>query len=240
MSSGGMRAGPLRLVIFDLDGTLVDSKHNIVFAVGEVAKILGLTPPAPEHIPKVIGLTLVDALAALFPDVDPATHQTLDKEYREVFVRMRATPGYVEPLFPGTHELLADLESAGFLLGVATGKAKRGATYVLNRHGLTERFVTVQTPDDAPGKPHSGMILNALAATGVEPENALMIGDTTYDIHMALAAGANALGVSWGNHSVTELQSAGAHRLVDRLGDLLHACEALTNPPHREARHEVR
>ncbi len=234
-----MTAKPNRLVIFDLDGTIVDSQHNIVFAVGEVAKLLSLTPPAPDVIPKVIGLTLVDALAALFPEVDASRHQTLDKEYREVFVRMRATPGYDEPLFPGTLDLIEALDKAGFLLGVATGKAKRGATYVLNRHGLSERFVTVQTPDDAPGKPHPVMILNALAATGVEPENAVMIGDTTYDIHMALAAGINAVGVSWGNHSVTELQCAGAHRLVDRLDDLLHACEALTAPSHHKARHEV-
>ena len=232
-------AAPLRLVIFDLDGTIVDSKHNIIFAVGEAAKLLGLTPPSPEVIPKVIGLTLVDALAALFPDVDAAAHKTLDREYREIFVRMRATPGYDEPLFAGTQELLTALDQAGFLLGIATGKAKRGVNYVLNRHGWAGRFVTLQTPDDGPGKPHPSMVLRAMSETGVEPENTVMIGDTTFDIHMALAAGAKAVGVSWGNHSVTELQSAGAHRLVDRMGDLLHACEDLTTH-ERKVRHEVR
>jgi phosphoglycolate phosphatase len=221
---------PLRLAIFDLDGTLVDSKHNIVAAVGEVARILNLAPPAPDVVPKVIGLSLLDALTALFPDVDPAMHQSLDREYRAAFVRMRQRPDHSEPLFPGTHEVLDQLEEAGFLLGIATGKATRGVDYVLNRHGLTQRFATVQTPDKAPGKPHPGMVLQALAETGVEGRNAVVIGDTTFDIHMALAAGAGAVGVTWGNHSVTELKAAGAHRLIDRLDELLHAAEALTAP----------
>ncbi len=225
---------PLRLAIFDLDGTLVDSKHNIVAAVGEVAQILNLTPPAPEVVPKVIGLSLTEALAALFPDVDPAMHKTLDKEYREVFVRMRQRPDHDEPLFPGTHEVLDQLESAGFLLGIATGKATRGVNYVLNRHGLAGRFATVQTPDIAPGKPHPGMVLQALAETGVEGRNALVIGDTSFDIHMALAADTHAVGVTWGNHTVTELKAAGAHRLIDRLDQLLHAAEDLTGQTLQE------
>ena len=221
---------PSRLVIFDLDGTLVDSKHNIVSAVAEVAKILGLPGPLPEQVPRVIGLSLIEALAQLFPDVDPATHHDLDREYREAFVRLRASPGYREPLFDGTHAALDALEKEGFLLGVATGKAKRGTSHVLNLHGLTARFVTVQTADDGPGKPHPGMILRALSETGVEPAHAVMIGDTTYDIQMARAAGVGAIGVSWGNHPAAELKAAGAHRMIDSLDDLLHAAVSITTP----------
>lgn len=219
---------PLRLVVFDLDGTLVDSKANIVRAVGAVAKILSLPEPSPEQVARFIGLSLGEALARLFPDVDPATHQALDREYRETFARFRSSPGYEEPLFPGTHEILAELDQAGFLLGIATGKAKRGADFFLNHHGFEGRFVTVQTADIAPGKPHPGMILQAMAETGVEPRHVIMIGDTSFDIQMARAAGVGAVGVSWGNHSVAELEAAGAHRLIDRLSELLHAAETLT------------
>ncbi len=221
-------SAPLRLVVFDLDGTLVDSKHNIIAAVEEVARILGITCPPKDVIPRVIGLSLMEALAQLFPDVDASRHKALDHEYREAFVRLRARPEYTEPLFEGTHEILADLDKHGFLLGIATGKARRGVNHFLERNGFQGRFVTVQTPEDAPGKPHPGMLLNALAATGVEARHAVMIGDTSYDIEMARAAGMHAVGVSWGNHPVAELRAAGAHRCVDRLADLLHAVHDLT------------
>ena len=221
---------PLRLVVFDLDGTIVDSKSNIIWAVNEVARIMGLPAPPADEVPRVIGLSLTEALARLFPDIDPTTLQMLDREYREAFVRMRASPGYQEPLFEGTLEVLDQLDKAGFLLGIATGKAKRGVDHVLKRHGLESRFVTVQHADNAPGKPHPGMVLQAMAETGVEPRHTVMIGDTSYDIQMARSAGASAIGVSWGNHPVRELQAAGAHRLIDRLSDLLHAAEALTAP----------
>jgi len=221
---------PLRLAIFDLDGTIVDSKHNIVHAVTEVAKTLRLECPPPEHIPRVIGLSLLEALTTLFPNVDPAMHQTLDREYRETFTRMRLRPDHSEPLFEGTLEALDALEGAGFLLGIATGKAQRGVDYFIKKNGFEKRFITIQTPDVAPGKPHPGMVLRAMAETGVEPGNTVMIGDTSYDIQMARSAGVGAIGVSWGNHSVTELKTAGAHHLIDRLSDLLHAVETLTAP----------
>lgn len=221
---------PVRMVVFDLDGTIVDSQANIVRAVSEVAGILGLPNPPADQVPRVIGLSLAEALAMLFPGVDTATHRNLDHEYREAFVRLRASPDYQEPLFDGTHDILNALEGAGFLLGIATGKATRGVRHVLNLHGLSGRFVTIQTPENAPGKPHPGMVLQAMAEVGVEPHNTIMVGDTTYDIHMGLAAGVKTVGVSWGNHPPEELKAAGAHRLIDRLSDLLHAAEALTVP----------
>jgi phosphoglycolate phosphatase len=223
-------SAPLRLVVFDLDGTLVDSKHNIIAAVEEVARILGITCPPQDVIPRVIGLSLMEALAQLFPDVDASRHKALDREYREAFVRLRARPEYTEPLFDGTHEILAELDKHGFLLGIATGKARRGAQHFIARNGFEGRFVTVQTPEDAPGKPHPGMVLNALRETGAEARHTVMIGDTSYDIEMARAAGVHAIGVSWGNHPVAELRAAGAHRCVDRLADLLHAVHDLTAP----------
>ena len=216
--------------MFDLDGTIVDSRHNIIAAVEEVARILNIPSPARDQIPRVIGLSLPEALAQLFPAVDASMHRQLDHEYREAFVRLRERQDYDEPLFSGTHEVLAHLEDAGFLLGIATGKARRGVTHVLERHGLEGRFATIQTPEDAPGKPHPGMLLRAMAGAGTEARHTVMIGDTSYDMHMARAAGVGAIGVSWGNHPVGDLRAAGAHRLVDRLADLLHAAQELTPP----------
>ncbi len=221
-------SGPLRLAVFDLDGTIVDSQHNIIAAVEEVARILRISSPPRDVIPRVIGLSLPEALAQLFPEVDAATHRALDHEYREAFVRMRARPDYSEPLFDGTHEALAELEGAGFLLGIATGKARRGVAHVLDRHRLKGRFITIQTPEDAPGKPHPGMLMSAMAGAGAAARHTVMIGDTTYDMQMARAAGVGAIGVSWGNHSVGELRAAGAQRLVERLTDLLQAAHDLT------------
>lgn len=220
----------LRLAVFDLDGTIVDSKANIVRAVHEAAAAMKLDPPDHQEIPKVIGLSLTEALGKLFPALEPPRLLELDQAYRDCFVRFRTMPDYDEPLFEGTHEVLDALDAEGVLLGIATGKAMRGIRHVLERHGLAKRFVTIQTPDHAPGKPHPEMLYRAMAEAGAAPARTVMIGDTSFDMLMARAAGVSALGVGWGNHPVTELKAAGAHRLVDRLGDLMHAIYGLTTP----------
>jgi phosphoglycolate phosphatase len=218
----------IRLAVFDLDGTLVDSRHNIARAVGDAAAQMGLAPPAPHLIPRVIGLTLHEALATLFPGVDAATLNKLDAIYRDCFVRYRATPDYEEPIFAGMHETLTALDDAGVILAIATGKARRGVDYFLERQGLVGRFAAIATPDTAPGKPHPGMILQAMEATGAMPAATVMIGDTTYDMLMARAAQTHAVGVSWGNHEGGELTAAGAHRLIDSLLELPQVVDALT------------
>ncbi len=221
---------PLRLAIFDLDGTIVDSKANIVRAVHEAAVNMKVAPPPLHEIPRVIGLSLTEALGRLFPALEPPRLMELDRAYRDCFNRFRTETGFSEPLFDGTHEVLDALDAQGVLLGIATGKAMRGVRHVLERHGLARRFVTIQTPEHAPGKPHPEMIFRAMAETGAAPAHTVMIGDTSYDILMARAAGVSALGVAWGNHPAAELQAAGAHLLVDRLSDLMHAISSLTLP----------
>lgn len=221
---------PLRLVIFDLDGTVVDSQSNIVRAVKEVALALGVAEPPSAQIPLVIGLSLDEALLRLFPDIEPDTHQRMEATYRKIFTGLRSSPDYDEPLFPGTLEAFDALAQEGYLLGIATGKAQRGVDHLLKRHGLEGRFVTMQTPDTAPGKPHPGMIHNALGETGVLPENAVMIGDTSFDILMAVAAQIPSIGVSWGNHPPEDLVKAGAHGMIDHLDELLHAVQTLKTP----------
>lgn len=220
-------SSPLRLVVFDLDGTIVDSLAHIARAVRETAETLKVPSPAPDAIPRVIGLSLDIAIARLFPAHGSDFHAEADRVYRQIFAHWRSQPGHVEPLFDGTHAALDSLEKAGFLLGIATGKARRGVDFLLDYHGLNGRFVTIQTPDIAPGKPDPGMLHQAMTATGVLPEHTVMIGDTVYDIGMARAAGTHALGVSWGNHPADELRQGGAHMVVDRLDQVLHAVEGM-------------
>ncbi len=219
----------IKLAVFDLDGTLVDSVGHIARAVNETAKILQIPPPTADAIPRVIGLSLDLALEKLFPGHDTKTYAEADRVYRKLFADWREQSGHVETLFPGTHQTLDALESAGYILGIATGKGRRGVDFLLNHHGLVGRFVTIQTPDVAPGKPDPGMLLQAMSETGATPAKTVMIGDTTYDIGMALAAKTHALGVKWGNHPAHELTDFGAHKIVDRMEDVLQAMEELTS-----------
>jgi len=221
---------PLRLAVFDLDGTIVNSTANIVRAVHEAAALMDVAPPAQNEIPLVIGLSLTEALGRLFPALEQPRLLQLDQAYRDCFNRFRTEEGFDEPLFEGTHSILDALDAQGVLLGIATGKGMRGVRHVLERHGLSERFVTIQTPDHSPGKPNPQMLYRAMAETGARPENTVMIGDTSFDILMGRAAGVSTLGVSWGNHPTTDMLAAGAHHIVDQLPDLLHAITALTSP----------
>jgi phosphoglycolate phosphatase len=215
MNHAGNPGASLRLAVFDCDGTLVDSQHTIFAAVRAAFESLGALPPLPEIARRVIGLPLLDAMAALVPagaGLDPAV---LTARYKEAFIAARARPDFEEPLFPGAVEALDALEAEGYLLGIATGKGLRGLERTLAHHGLWGRFATVQTSDSGPGKPHPDMLLRALAETGTEAGACVMIGDTTFDMQMARAAGAKALGVSWGYHGRTELEAAGAHAIVE-------------------------
>jgi len=229
---------PLRLVVFDLDGTIVDSLAHIARAIVQASETIGIKPPTEQAIPRVIGLSLDVAIATLFPDHGPDVHREIDRVYRKVFAEWRAQPGHGEPLFAGSHQAIAALEAAGFVLGIATGKARRGVDFLLDHHRLSGRFVTIQTPDIAPGKPDPGMLLQAMNDTGASPDNTVMIGDTIYDITMARKAGTKALGVAWGNHPADELHRAGAHMVVDRMDQVLQAVHDLTtrsNPLPAEA-----
>lgn len=205
---------PLRLALFDCDGTLVDSQHAIVDSMAEAWRAHGLGEPDPHAVRRVVGLSLVPAVAALLPDLEPERHVAIAESYKDAFAARRRSGVLEEPLFPGIAETLDALEAAGVLLGVATGKSMRGLRSVLERHGLTHRFVTLQTADTGPGKPHPDMVRRALAETGAGPAATVMIGDTTYDIQMARNARIASVGVSWGYHEVPELLAAGADRIV--------------------------
>lgn len=204
----------IRLAVFDCDGTLVDSAHNIVAAMTMAFAAHDLPCPAAEAVRRVVGLSLDEAMATLLPETQAAVHLRLAESYKAAFFELRGRPDHRELLYPGAHEAIAALEAAGFLLGVATGKSQRGARAVLEHHGLLGRFVTLQTADVAAGKPHPEMLHRAMAEAGTEPADTVMIGDTSYDIRMAANAGVAGIGVAWGYHPAEELTACGARAVA--------------------------
>ncbi len=209
-----MPATPLRLAVFDCDGTLVDSQHSIIACMAAAFAAAGLAAPAAEAVRRVVGLPLATSVARLCPALGAGECARVAELYKQAFTDLRRGDAIDEPLFPGVVDLLDALEGEGVVLGIATGKGRRGLRITLEHHGLAGRFVTLQTADDAPGKPHPEMLRRAMAETGADAATTAMIGDTTYDILMALNAGTAAIGVSWGYHPPEELRAAGAHAVV--------------------------
>ncbi len=206
----------MRLVVFDIDGTLVDSQANIVACMREAFLWNGLPPPEPAAIRRIVGLAMPEAVRTLLGREDAALIERIIDHYREAFRARVSRPGFRETLFPGAREVLKTLDEAGHLLGIATGKSLAGVRRFLRDFGLERHFVTIQTADRHPSKPHPAMVLAAMAEAGVAPEHTLVVGDTVYDVKMARAARALPVGVSWGNHPPTELARAGAaHILTD-------------------------
>ncbi len=213
-------ADAIRLVVFDCDGTLVDSQHMIVEAMTTAFEAARLAPPTAEAVRRIVGLALAEGIALLIDrGGDAATAEVVAGHYRQAFGELRSKP-HDEPLYPGAEEAIDRLEAAGFVLGVATGKSLKGLTSTLGRHGLLRRFVTLQTSDVAAGKPHPEMLHRAMSETGANPEDTVLVGDTTFDMTMARNADVRAIGVSWGYHEVDELWRAGAGHVIDSFEEL--------------------
>jgi phosphoglycolate phosphatase len=210
-----------RLAIFDCDGTLVDSQANICVAMEDCFAAAGLAPPERAAIRRIVGLSLPQAMQVLAPGHDP---DALAESYKACFHRLRAEGRVEEQLYEGIPEILATMEADGWLLGVATGKSDRGLRLVLEHHGLAHRFVTLQTADRHPSKPHPAMIEAAMAEAGAEPADTVMIGDTSYDIQMARNAGVRAIGVAWGYHEPAELVAEGADAVANHPSELPALC----------------
>jgi phosphoglycolate phosphatase len=210
----------IRLIVFDCDGTLVDSQATIVACAQAAFHGEGLPVPTAQAVRRIVGLSLVEAVLELMAEPDPAAAPRLAEHYKAAFLAHRTRPGFNEPLFPGTRELLDTLVARDFVLGIATGKAMRGLRLVLERHGLERHFTTLQTADVHPSKPHPAMLEAAMAEACAPSSATMLVGDTTYDILMAQAARAMPVGVSWGNHPADELIEAGAARVLDRFEEL--------------------
>lgn len=200
----------VRLAVFDCDGTLVDGQGAVVSAMAEAFAATGLPAPDSGQVRRIVGLSLPQAVMRLAPEADAQQLRETVAAYKAAFRAARASGQLSEPLFSGIPEVLAALQDAGWTLGVATGKSERGLVHCLAAHGLSARFSTLQTADHHPSKPHPAMLEAALAETLAAPEQAVMIGDTAYDMAMAGACNVRAVGVAWGYHDAAELIAAGA------------------------------
>ncbi len=206
-----------RLLLFDWDGTLMDSEQRIVESIREACADIGIEVPSEERARDVIGLGLAEAIQRLLPDLPEARHAELAGRYRHHFLVANQTP---TPLFPGVSEMLAALEEAGHLLAVATGKGRRGLDEALEASGLAGRFHATRTAEETRSKPHPQMLEELLDFTGTEPGDAVMVGDTEYDLAMARNIGMPAVGVSWGVHERPRLEAEKPATIVDDLPTL--------------------
>ena len=217
-----------RLVLFDCDGTLADGQHMIIDAMHHAFDEHDLPRAPADRVREVIGLSLVEAMHKLLPEEDRGFHDQLAATYKASFARLHASGQFeAEPLYEGTAETLRALDDQGYLLGVATGKSTRGLRRVLEQHDLQYLFVTLQTADTNPSKPHPAMVQKAMAEAGSSPDTTIMIGDTSYDMMMGQAAGCHTIGVDWGYHDSAELERTGARHLIGDWKELLPLAQTL-------------
>ncbi len=198
------------LAIWDVDGTLVDSRETIAACMAEGFARQGRPRPTYDETRRIVGLTLQTAVETMTPGLDPAVQRAITAGYKAAFQELHADPAFREPLYPGAAELLERLAARGWRQAVATGKSRRGLDRVVAANGWGGRYVSLHCSDDGPGKPDPAMVNAALAAAGTPPARAVMIGDTSHDMRMGRAAGVRALGVAWGFHTSAELREAGA------------------------------
>ena len=217
-----------KVAIFDCDGTLVDGQANVCEAMEEAFAAASLTAPPRALIRRAVGLSLPQAMGLLLPESTEVQQERLAESYRIAFREHRRLGRINEPLFDGIAPLLRQLHEDGWQLAVATGKSQRGLRHCLATHGIAELFCSLQTADDHPSKPDPAMIDAVLFETGAQAEDAVMIGDTSFDMIMASAAGVRAIGVDWGYHHAEELLATGADCVADTVEELA----AMLKVPH--------
>lgn len=193
---------PFKLLVFDWDGTLMDSEERIVACMADTVRDLALPDLGRDRMKDIIGLGLRESLEALFPGRGEAFAKRFIERYRFHYLDAQRPPSL---LFPGVVPMLHQLHAQGYWLAVATGKGRRGLDDVLHRTGTDALFHVTRCADEAPSKPHPGMLLDILDHLGVEPHAAVMIGDTEYDMEMARNAATAAVAVTYGVHAVERL-----------------------------------
>ncbi|WP_377192712.1 HAD-IA family hydrolase [Ruegeria meonggei] len=218
-------SAPLRLVLFDVDGTLVDSQGSIVAAMTASFDAQALPVPDRQAILSIVGLSLPNAMAQLAPQHSAADQHRLVEGYKDAYHAHRLEQGAASsPLYPGARQVIEALHAVPeVLLGVATGKSQRGLDALIEAHELERYFVTRQVADHHPSKPHPSMIDTARAETGVDATATAMIGDTRFDMDMAKAAGVVGIGVAWGYHDRSALTAAA--RVIETFDQLPQALD---------------
>ena len=201
-----------QLIIFDWDGTLMDSTRKITRCIQAAAQEMQLEVPSHDEAKWVIGLGLVEAMQALFPMVSKDVIGGVVESYKKHYVELDDTE---QPLFDDVIDGLSEMAQAGALLAVATGKSRVGLNRVLTQSGLGDAFVTTRCADESRTKPNPQMLIDILDYTAIDAEHALMVGDTTFDMEMATNASMPGLAVSYGAHPIEQLQSTQASDIVD-------------------------
>jgi len=199
------------LIVFDWDGTVMDSTAIIATSIQSACRDLGLPIPSDEDARYVIGMGLAQALQHAVPDAPPHMHEPLADRYRHYFLAQDQSI----PLFDGAAETIAELKEAGYLLAVATGKSRKGLDRVMDSSGLREFFIASRTADETFSKPHPAMLLELMDELAVDAERVLMVGDTTHDLQMAINAGVDVVGVTHGAHPEGQLRGLKPLALVD-------------------------
>lgn len=222
-----MNGPQLKLLVLDCDGTFVDSQTGIIETMQSAFAENGVARPAPERILHVVGLELFESIGILAPTLGPALHEKILGAYRQFSTKRRNDGVWRDPLYPGAVEAMNGLGEAGWLMGVATGKSRAGLDRVLADYEIDHHFCTLQTSDVAAGKPSPDMLERALAESGADASRAVMVGDTSYDMEMAVNANIHAIGVGWGYHDRDALISAGAKLVIERFDQLPAAAARL-------------
>ena len=210
----------IRLAVFDCDGTLVNSQYSIIRCMQAAFNKAGLSQPNEECIRRIIGLPLTEGIQVLNPEISEGIIEKIKVSYSSFWQALRKNSELDEPLYTGAIEVLDELVARGWILGIATGKSYRGLLATLEKHNILEIFESLQTADKAEGKPAPAMLINAMADVGTTAKNTFMIGDTTFDMAMALNAGVTGIGVDWGYHDSSELKAYGAHMVIKHYSDL--------------------
>lgn len=211
------------LAAFDLDGTLLNSAESIVSGVTECWKVCGFPVPNPQDVRRIIGLPWEESVKKLLPDAGKKEFFLIRKYYEELAKGTRQRPRQDQNLFPGVREMLKEVRGAGYMLAIITSRSGGRLRELLASQGIEREFVTLKTTSDGPGKPNPFLMRQTLSELHVLKENAVMIGDTTFDMEMAKNSGTFGIGVSWGVHNTSDLASSGAQELVHNMDEILPA-----------------
>ena len=215
-----------KLVVWDVDGTLVDSRQTIYEGARGAFALLGEPEPTYDVVRQIVGLELREGLGVLLPHLGAAELDRAVQAYRETFQARVQEPGFLDPLYEGAAETLDRLRAEGWKIAMATGKSRRGVEAVVRIHGWADLFDSTHCSDDGPGKPDPAMLFEAMRALGCGPDQTIMVGDTAHDMRMARSAGAYAQGVSWGFHTRDEVTAGGADHVADDFASLNRQLDA--------------